>query len=241
MHIVSKTRVLNKLTKLKTSLLSTTPVITSSLKVNKVAQRMISVYLIILVVQTVLEINTDMDVWRWFKCRDYQQGKLGVEAVVIGQKLKLLGGPKHVSVIYEALKASMGSGIQDLEFLVVLDVWDCGLVFSFWKIDGGMLRVYSHYKTKKDIFYAHAGNGFNTPYANSGIYYINWKRSESVPGSEKEEHQSKYEVSVSFELLDTWTLPPKERPKKKYIWQAVSYGSHYFGRLNTGYYCENNP
>lgn len=139
----------SKLTKLKTSLLSTTPVITSSLKVNEVAQRMNSAHLIILVVQTVLEINTDMDVWRWFKCRDYQQGKLGVEAVVIGQKLKLLGGPKHVSVIYEALKASMGSGIQDLEFLVVLDVWDCGLVFSFWKIDGGMLRVYSHYKTKK--------------------------------------------------------------------------------------------
>ena len=111
--------------------------------------------------RTVVELNHDLDVWKWFMFSNYK-GKQEVQAEVQPEKFMIYGGPQHTREIYRRLKAGVGKRILKLQFIVISKFEDQEFVTIFWTWSSTEIRVYDVLTKELELFYRFAATKFRS-------------------------------------------------------------------------------
>ncbi|KAK6886453.1 hypothetical protein K4I79_002705 [Candida tropicalis] len=111
--------------------------------------------------RTVVELNHDLDVWKWFMFSNYK-GKQEVQAEVQPEKFMIYGGPQHTREIYRRLKACVGKQISKLQFIVISKFGGQQFVTIFWTWSSAHIRVYDVLTKELELFYKFAAAKFRS-------------------------------------------------------------------------------
>ena len=111
--------------------------------------------------RTVVELNQDLDVWKWFMFSNYK-GKQEVQAEVQPEKFMIYGGPQHTREIYRRLKACVGKQILKLQFIVISKFGGQQFVTIFWTWSSAHIRVYDVLTKELELFYKFAAAKFRS-------------------------------------------------------------------------------
>lgn len=110
--------------------------------------------------KTVVELEQDLDVWKWFKIPNYN-GRQEVEALVQAENFTIYGGPQYTQDIYDHLKRHVCERIWELQFIVISKFQHIEFVTFFWTWSVSEVRVFDVLKTDPYKFYIFAAGNFN--------------------------------------------------------------------------------